>query len=236
MTPSGDLRRRWLASMPDLPRWVETRGALLDDRAELFGTEDGGVVKVDDQRFLSVVGEPREDAIRAALDGVGAGWALVCDVEASEHWSSRLAGWTLEVARVHELGELRPAVPAIEGLIERVEASSTELLADLPQPLRAEIAAVAGRRPLLAFRVGGRALSFCYAAFETETLWDVSVDTLEEYRRRGLAGACASHLIRHMASKGKRPVWAAVESNDASLGLAARLGFREVDRIAVLEL
>jgi hypothetical protein len=44
---------------------------------------------------------------------------------------------------------------------------------------------------------------------------------------------CVSFRIREMALLGKRPVWGAVRSNVASLGLAARLGFRGVDTLLV---
>jgi predicted GNAT family acetyltransferase len=69
-------------------------------------------------------------------------------------------------------------------------------------------------------------VAFCYAACETETLWDVSVDTLAPFRRRGLAAACFERVRREMERRGKRPVWGAHADNPASLALAARLGFR----------
>jgi predicted GNAT family acetyltransferase len=78
-------------------------------------------------------------------------------------------------------------------------------------------------------------VSFCYVAAETESLWDVSIDTLAGHRRRGYAALCAAYLIEHMCEKGKRPVWGAVESNAPSLGLAAKLGFVPVDRVFVFE-
>ncbi len=81
----------------------------------------------------------------------------------------------------------------------------------------------------------GRAVSFCYAALPTETLWDVSIDTLAAFRRRGLAAACFALAVETLSKTGRRPVWGAVDSNVASLQLAERLGFRPVDRLAVLE-
>ena len=78
-------------------------------------------------------------------------------------------------------------------------------------------------------------MSFCYAASETETLWDVSIDTLEPWRGRGLARACCELLISHMARHGKSPVWGAVEGNFASMKMAERLGFRPVDTLTVFE-
>ena len=37
-----------------------------------------------------------------------------------------------------------------------------------------------------------------------------------------------------MAAQGKQPVWGAEDDNAASLGLARKLGFRAVDRLAVV--
>jgi RimJ/RimL family protein N-acetyltransferase len=76
-------------------------------------------------------------------------------------------------------------------------------------------------------------VTFCYTASETETLWDASIDTLEPYRRRGLARECARFLIHHMTVHGKAPVWGSFESNEASLGLARTLGFRPAGRLVV---
>lgn len=237
MSADESARRRLLASLPDTPRWVETRGALLDGRGEVLGSAADCVVRVPDQRLLTVVGEPEPGAWRAALEGVGDGWALVCAVEDGERWAARLEGWTREKAVVCELAAAEPELPAptVAATIEQVAAPSPELLEHLPERLRHEIAVVAGRRPLFAAWVDGRAVSFCYAAFSTETLWDVSVDTVGELRRAGLAGACAVAAIRHLAGRNLRPVWAAVESNLASRGLARKLGFWEMDRIEVFE-
>jgi RimJ/RimL family protein N-acetyltransferase len=90
--------------------------------------------------------------------------------------------------------------------------------------------------PTVAAFVGSVPVSFCYVASETEGLWDVSIDTLEEHRRQGHAARCAASLIRHMRhTSGKEPVWGALESNAASMGLAAKLSFVPVDRVFVFE-
>ena len=81
------------------------------------------------------------------------------------------------------------------------------------------------RRPMAVALADGRPVSVCYAAFTTETLWDVSVETAEPYRRRGLAAACFRALAAHMGERGKLPTWGAMLDNPASLGLAAKLGF-----------
>jgi len=81
----------------------------------------------------------------------------------------------------------------------------------------------------------GRPVSFCYASAETETLWDVGIDTLEAYQRRGHAGRVAGFMIRRMKAEGLDVVWTALESNLASVKLAGALGFQEVDRIVIFQ-
>jgi RimJ/RimL family protein N-acetyltransferase len=57
---------------------------------------------------------------------------------------------------------------------------------------------------------------------------------VEAWRRRGYASAAAHVLMGSMRARGKRAVWAAFESNTASLQLAARLGFTPVARVVSL--
>ena len=78
-----------------------------------------------------------------------------------------------------------------------------------------------------------RPAAFCYAGAVTESLWDVSIDTLEPYRRQGYATRCAAFVIEQMRAAGKEPVWGSLFSNVASAQLAARLGFVPVDTIVV---
>ncbi len=61
--------------------------------------------------------------------------------------------------------------------------------------------------------------------------WDVAIDTLEGYRRRGHGARCVAYMIEHL--RPLRPVWRAENSNQASLGLAARLGFTPVDELPI---
>ncbi len=88
---------------------------------------------------------------------------------------------------------------------------------------------VVGRPPADAMLADGRPVSFCYAADETEGLWDISIDTLEPYRRQGYAARCVSYMVDEMRRRGKEPVWAAEETNLPSMRLAAKLGFVPVD-------
>jgi len=60
--------------------------------------------------------------------------------------------------------------------------------------------------PLAVTCVNGMPVAFCHAGWVTETLWDVSIDTLESWRNRGYARAAATALLSAMRSRGKRAV------------------------------
>jgi predicted GNAT family acetyltransferase len=66
-------------------------------------------------------------------------------------------------------------------------------------------------------------------------LWDISIDTLAGYRNKGYAAACVAYMIELMRRQKKQPVWGSYETNEASLRLAAKLGFVAVDTIMVLQ-
>lgn len=108
------------------------------------------------------------------------------------------------------------------------------LLDRLPTDLREEITAAFDYAPMSAAFEGGRPVSFCYAAWETETLWDVSIDTLPAWRRRGCARAAAVELIEYFLARGKSPVWGAADTNTSSAALAVNLGLRPIDRLLLI--
>ncbi len=145
-----------------------------------------------------------------------------------------LPGWKVETALLH----LRPAaapLPAVPAdAVRFLTADELSGSAGLPEALRRELwEEFEAGTPIAAAFEGGRPVSFSYAGSITETKWDVSIDTLEPYRRRGHAQRVVSFLIAHYAKLGREPVWGALLSNPASLALAARLGFEPVDRLAV---
>ena len=118
--------------------------------------------------------------------------------------------------------------------VRLVGAEEPLSLAHLPGELRQELESTRGRSPLAVGFVDGRAVSFACAPWQTETLFDLSIDTLEPHRGRGLAAAVAALLIDAVSRAGRQPVWGALEDNGPSLRLAARLGFVPVDRLFVL--
>lgn len=106
---------------------------------------------------------------------------------------------------------------------------------DVPADLAEELETCAEGSPIAATFVDGRPVSFCYAGAVTETLWDISIDTVESHRRRGYAALCVTYLIHHMQAQGRQPVWASIPENPASWKLARKLGFVPVDEVALFE-
>lgn len=230
---------RLAALLPDTPRFVEARGMLLGGNAEVSGFEDGeespGFV-VREEESVCVVGLPRISEISEAARDEGVD-EVISTPDNVSLVAEALPGWEARPAVLHLLGDEEHLPEAPEGGV-RLLSGVEELggvLPELGQELRAEFERAFGQgKPVAATFVGELPVSFCYAASETESLWDVSIDTLEGHRGRGYAASCAAYMIRHMRRvSGKEPVWDALESNAASMGLAARLGFTPVDRLFI---
>lgn len=71
----------------------------------------------------------------------------------------------------------------------------------------------------------GRIVSWAFSASLCSDMVDIGIETLPEFRGKGLALAVCQHLIRRILSEGKRPVWGCHYKNPASENLAYRLGF-----------
>ncbi len=104
-----------------------------------------------------------------------------------------------------------------------------------PAELKEELVEAAKYSPVAATCVERLPVSFCYAGSQTESLWDISIDTLAGHRNRGYAALCVAFLIEHFRRQGLAPVWGALESNVPSMKLAAKLGFTPVDQLVVFE-
>lgn len=228
--------------LADEPRHIDLRGLLLSGRCDLWAGADAarGFVAVSwDYPFAGLHGRPAAELIGAAAQAgraASAGrypaddWQLLAAPADRPVVQAALPGWRCQGIVVHRLeGRLEQPRTRPEAEIRLLPDGHREagLTFDhVPQPSRHEYTLDwVSRRPMAAAVVDGRPVSFCYAAFTTERWWDVSVETLETFRRRGLAAACYLALAAHMADGGLQPVWGAMLDNPASLGLAARLGF-----------
>ena len=221
---------------------------MLLEGCDLLGLEEGTeglsfVVRglYPEGELVSVVGSPASGTIVEAVSRNGGSGAVIAMPENARLMAETLPGWEMQPAILHLLGEAglqeSPANPAPSIRLISGQAKPFVLPPALSTDLRAELEDALHRgTPLAATFVEGVPVSFCYAASETESLWDVAIDTLGGYRRRGHAARCAAFLVRHMRrTTGKEPVWGALETNAASMNLAASLGFVPVDRYFALE-
>lgn len=218
----------------------------------------GGVVVRDPPTgLISIIGEPPHEVIRAAVDASerpdviaqveNADWVEkgVPDLPrttAKLHWlvdSQRLLGPLVPETNMFGLPEPDERRGDLLAALNRPEFLSTEEVMELagaPGHLRRELTIAVLRGPVVGVKVGGSPVSFCHAEIQTEKLWDVAIETLEGHRGKGHAVKAVEHLARHMLEKyQKRPVWGALETNEASLRLASKLGFRAVEEVVVFE-
>lgn len=224
-----------LRALPDTPQWVETRSMLLSDACVLFSDPGGAVVTQPRWPHMAIVGRPDPTVLREAAARAPHRAELLVPPESEDHVIRALPGWEGLGAVIHSLpAGLAETMPAETTRVRLLSRNRPPPLLHVPEGLRRELEdALESCSHVAAAYEEGMAVSFCYPGSETETLWDVSVDTLEPFRRRGLAGECARFLIQHMTVHGKEPVWASFETNGASLRLAQVLGFQPVGRVVV---
>ena len=248
-----------LAVVPDVPRWVDTRGMLLSGRATVrvapgSTVAAGFVATARDLALASVVGHPPVEVIRSAVTALTGDVNLLSPDSAAGLVRDAFPLWRRRTAILHVL----PGVTEWEEEQDRDARVFTRETAPrfdhVPAPLGGELAAALDGRtvsrfvpgelpraaavpgtfvPMAAVWTDGRPVAFCYPVWQTERWWDVSIDTLEPYRGRGFGACAARAMIRHMRAGGRAPVWGALDTNAASRALAAKLGFIETAGIAV---
>lgn len=254
----GSLLAGALTRVPDLPQWIDTRGMLLSGRALVWAAErdlSGFIAVVPDAALASVAGRPAVSIVQEAVASLVGDVNVLSQMEDADYVGSALQGWQRQRALIHILRD-SPAWEAGSDTGVRIVSRETAPAFDhVPDPLRKELRdALNGRTvsrfvpgvvpaagggaartvvPMAAVWVDGRPVAFCYPVWQTETLWDVSIETLPAYRQRGLGRRAARTLIRHMWAGGRAPVWGALESNIPSRRLAASLGFLETAGMAV---
>jgi len=71
------------------------------------------------------------------------------------------------------------------------------------------------------------AVSFSYSGFISESYYEIGIETLSDYRRKGYAYAAAYAVLEEIPLRGKIPFWECSADNVASVNTAEKLGFRE---------
>jgi GNAT superfamily N-acetyltransferase len=234
--------------LPDEPEWLPLRALLLSGRCRVFteeAPENGFLVRSTDYPLVASAFSPSLSLFQwtLAMRGPAAPpLELLVPAGSAPWWRRRLSRWReLEVRLL-----AGPGAPGWEGeaVAPQDGPGPVEWWGDgpgevrpapgeVPGELRSEVTlALAHRQPLAVARVDGRPASFCHAPFETESLFDVAVYTLDPYRRRGLARVVFGAMAALQAEAGRRPVWSAYAANDASLALASTLGFADAGVLA----
>jgi RimJ/RimL family protein N-acetyltransferase len=235
-------RTEILREIPDTPRFVDTRAMLQSPHATVLGgasVDEGFVVRLvhGAQSVLAGVGRPAREAVLSAIDGITAMTPFIAQVDNADYLEAVLRdavsrpgdpAWRRERVILFLLTTM-PALAPLDASVSIRLATKQDALDHLPSGLRFEIAHALDLAPVGAAFVDGRAAAFCYPCWTTESLWDLSIDTLPEYRQRGLAAQAVRFMIEHLRPSGRQPVWGALESNHASLRLAERLGFRPIE-------
>lgn len=73
---------------------------------------------------------------------------------------------------------------------------------------------------------GDRPVGMAGCSADCQTMWQIGVDVLPPYRRKGIAAALTAWLTREIFARGKVPFYCAAWCNLASVGNALRSGFR----------
>ena len=220
--------------LPDLPRWVEPRAAVLSGECDIFGMpgENACIIRSTRIPLATVVGRPSRELLLRAIDLIGPEAELMVMHEDAEHVRAVLRYWRELPVTLHTRPENAPAPAGAEAcrgirIYDPWQASGKRGLAEsLKQTLKAATIVAAKR-------VDGQVAAVCYTDAVTEQWWDVGVSTLKAHRRRGYARACFAALDRYMLARGKHPVWGARDDNAASLKMARSLGFEPADHVLV---
>lgn len=215
-------------NLPDEPRWVEAHGIASDPRGWRRALA-GGVALGHDTAKLIVIAGVAPAAVTTLVREHAQHTVLVVAEPLLD--ALRDAGRTPVRALLHTVPD-PAALPDLEGAVPLPEDAALD---HVPAAIADEIADVraSGRGPIWTSYVDGAPVAFAYAPWRSPRWFDVSVDTLAPARQLGLGTIVASAMIQHERAAGREPVWGADEDNLASLRLAHKLGFTEVDHLWV---
>lgn len=232
---SEGLHAELAAALPDLPRWVGPRGLLLMEPCEVYlgpeGKRGAGYLVVDrDGSSAYAVHRPVASMLEALARQRQLPRQILVPIENAGAWRTLLPGWHEQSAVLH----VHPAperLPRPDRPTRFLTLDDLDHLEHVEEDLLEELSRALARGPVAAAFHDDLAVAFSYAAHQTESWFDLSIDTLPEFRRRGHGTAAASFLIHALLERAKRPVWGAFDADRASVAMAKKYGFRAVERM-----
>ena len=211
-----------LAEIPDTPATLEFRAIALDPRSQAYRSGDGLLLVDSCCELACAVGR----VSRADVGPLYRSGDLECELLADEQAHAALG----EVqgfgpAAILTLGgPFQPALKPVDGLTVR-ELRADDSLDHVPSGILAEVTRWRTRTDIVCGVIEGVVRCVAYAPWSTETLADISIDTMPYDRQKGIGSHVASALIEQLLRNGRAPVWGAAESNFASLLVARKLDF-----------
>ncbi len=220
------LKQQLLASLDDIPRWVETRDLLLNPNSclQIFSAPNSFAVWLEQDAIGAIIGTPTEP-----LGGISHCDEILAFNNNYQMLANLLPTHLCEHANIYQQsGEVGKSTHSVRSLtlhdIEPLAQSNNALFAELQW-------ALFHGAPAFAALHHEQVVAFAYASAQSEHYWDMSIDTLAEHRQQGFACAAARALINAMNEQGKQGVWGALDSNEASNQLALKLGYQLVDEL-----
>lgn len=231
---SQQLRLACLAHLADIPKWVEVRDLLINPESRIisFNAPHSFAVWHESDAIGAFVGVPDANIPTDVLQSIQGCDELLAFADNRSNVATILPNFIAERANIYR--QCRPASSPSKPT-KRLSLREIEWLAEHHNDLFAELQwALFQDVPVWAALCDAQPVSFAYAASQSETLWNMSVDTLDAYRQQGYAKAVTLALMSEMQAQGKTAVWGALDSNNASNQLALSLGFELVDELWVL--
>ncbi len=223
-----------LQLLPDIPRWIYARWMVLSGNGRIYvenKSENSFIIQDPNNGLTCVVGKPGADVIQKSLTSIDMPVRIIGFKNNYRYIENELKEFERSTAYLYTLSEEKPKYSYTDASVRFMMKNDIQAARHIPDVLRKELVDALLQSPVAAGLIEDKPVSFCYAAAMTETLWDISIDTLKPYRNKGYAGHTVGFMIEHMMTKGKRPVWGAEESNRASVHLAKKLGFKPVDKL-----
>ena len=206
---------------------------LLRGTAHIFGLDPNHCVLCDAQNSLiTTFGRPPTTAILQAIQWYPEAETLITSPALQDQLAAILEGWDCHPAVVHIL-EMSCPLPAPAYDCRWLHPEEIQNMQNASDEIRNDLWVASFKSRIVTLLADGQPAAFCFASSYTDSWWNVSVVTLERYRRKGFGTACVAWMTARWAKRNMQPVWVAEKSNVASMAMATHLGFKPVDEIVV---